>query len=70
LDVLASVKALEVQDDAGMVAAVTAFLASDDASYITGQTIYPDGGRLVLNYTVPVAWRRCRDRRRRIDGQA
>jgi NAD(P)-dependent dehydrogenase (short-subunit alcohol dehydrogenase family) len=36
------------------VAAVTAFLAGDDASYITGQTIYPDGGRLVLNYTVPV----------------
>jgi glucose 1-dehydrogenase len=36
------------------VAAVVAFLASDDASYITGQTIYPDGGRLVLNYTVPV----------------
>ena len=23
--------------------------------YIVGQTIYPDGGRLVLNYTVPVA---------------
>lgn len=38
----------------GEVAAVAAFLASDDASYITGQTIYPDGGRLVLNYTVPV----------------
>jgi len=37
------------------VAAVAAFLASDDASYITGQTIYPDGGRLILNYTVPVA---------------
>ena len=36
------------------VASVAAFLASDDASYITGQTIYPDGGRLVLNYTVPV----------------
>jgi NAD(P)-dependent dehydrogenase (short-subunit alcohol dehydrogenase family) len=36
------------------IAAVAAFLASDDASYITGQTIYPDGGRLALNYTVPV----------------
>jgi glucose 1-dehydrogenase len=36
------------------IAAVAAFLASDDASYLTGQTIYPDGGRLGLNYTVPV----------------
>jgi glucose 1-dehydrogenase len=36
------------------VAAVAAFLASDEASYITGQTIYPDGGRLGLNYVVPV----------------
>ena len=39
----------------GEVASVVAFLASDDASYITGQTIYPDGGRLILNYTVPVS---------------
>lgn len=36
------------------VAAVALFLASDMASYITGQTIYPDGGRLALNYLVPV----------------
>ena len=36
------------------IAAVAAFLASDEASYITGQTIYADGGRLGLNYTVDV----------------
>jgi NAD(P)-dependent dehydrogenase (short-subunit alcohol dehydrogenase family) len=36
------------------VAGVAVFLATDDSSYITGQTIYPDGGRMGLNYTVPV----------------
>ncbi|MGZ5080249.1 MAG: SDR family NAD(P)-dependent oxidoreductase [Usitatibacter sp.] len=36
------------------VAKVAVFLASDEASYLTGQTIYPDGGRLALNYTVPL----------------
>jgi NAD(P)-dependent dehydrogenase (short-subunit alcohol dehydrogenase family) len=36
------------------IAAIAAFLASKDASYITGETIYADGGRLALNYTVPV----------------
>jgi glucose 1-dehydrogenase len=37
------------------VAKVAVFLACDESSYLTGQTIYPDGGRLILNYTMPVA---------------
>ena len=35
------------------VAGVAAFLASKDASYITGECIYVDGGRLALNYVMP-----------------
>lgn len=35
------------------VASVAVFLASDDASYVTGQTYYVDGGRLALNYVMP-----------------
>lgn len=34
------------------VASVVAFLASDDAGYVTGQTLYIDGGRAGLNYTM------------------
>ncbi|WP_416879275.1 SDR family NAD(P)-dependent oxidoreductase [Litorimonas sp.] len=34
------------------VASVASFLLSEDASYITGQCIYVDGGRLALNYTM------------------
>ncbi|KAF8058832.1 fabG2 [Scenedesmus sp. PABB004] len=36
------------------IGSVAAFLASQDASYMTGQIIYVDGGRMALNYTVPV----------------
>jgi glucose 1-dehydrogenase len=35
------------------VASVAAFLAGDEGSYFTGQTLYPDGGRLALNYLMP-----------------
>lgn len=34
----------------GEIANIAAFLASEQASYISGQTIYADGGRLGLNY--------------------
>ena len=41
--------------EADEIAAVAAFLASDDSSFVSGQTVYADGGRLGLNYSLPVA---------------
>ena len=43
--------------DTHEVGEVVAFLASKRSSYITGETIFIDGGRLALNYTV---WARAR----------
>ncbi|GAA5079310.1 NAD(P)-dependent dehydrogenase (short-subunit alcohol dehydrogenase family) [Thermocatellispora tengchongensis] len=34
------------------IAGVVLFLAGEDARYITAQTVYADGGRLALNFTV------------------
>ena len=36
----------------GEIAGVCAFLLSSAASYMTGEIVYVDGGRLALNYTV------------------
>ena len=35
------------------IAGAAMFLATDDSAYFTGQTIYPDGGRLALSQVMP-----------------
>ena len=35
------------------IAGTVFFLAGADAGFITGQTVYVDGGRLALNYMMP-----------------
>ena len=40
--------------EASEMATIASFLASDEASYISGQVIYADGARMPLNYVVPV----------------
>jgi glucose 1-dehydrogenase len=40
--------------EASEIATIAAFLASEEASYVSGQVIYADGARMPLNYVVAV----------------
>lgn len=53
MDKIMSRTPLQRIGDPDEIASVASFLSSKDASYITGTTIYADGGRLAMNYTVP-----------------
>lgn len=35
------------------IASIAEFLASSASSYMTGQILYADGGRMAMNYTCP-----------------
>jgi len=51
MDMVMSRTPLKRVGDVREIADVVAFLASKKASYITGETIYVDGGRMGMNYT-------------------
>ncbi|MDF1768062.1 SDR family NAD(P)-dependent oxidoreductase [Maricaulis sp.] len=53
MDKIMSRTPLQRIGDPDEIASVASFLSSKDASYVTGTTIYADGGRLAMNYTVP-----------------
>ena len=52
MDKIMSRTPLQRIGDPDEVASVASFLASKDASYITGTVLYVDGGRMALNYIV------------------
>jgi NAD(P)-dependent dehydrogenase (short-subunit alcohol dehydrogenase family) len=49
-DAMLEVLAIKRMGEPADIGAMAAFLASDDASYITGQVFYVDGGMTILGY--------------------